>query len=319
VYDRFRFGFTLPASLNFECWIRSAPAWADWQGELDERGRPQIKIGPYDTGKVSVCYSIETGQGYVSGGLQSFCYGHNSGPFQFAEAQAALAAIATLLLLPAEALRVHSLETGATVPTGEAPTSFLARIARAHHGSKQKMFTGKTAPANATDTLEFEAVFSQYRVKIYDKGTYNRLKHKPLPPGPTGNGFRFEIHYRKAEKLAAVLGWRGTITAAHLMQPDVFTRLASALLQSWRDIHMPSTVNLPDLSIDERALLIAGSEPDFWESAKRNTPEATYKRKRSLFLRLQKQQAATGSPMLYTADLEQAVGAALPVQPGYQN
>lgn len=312
MYDRFRFGFTLPASLNFECWIRSAPAWANWQGEVDEIGRPEIKIGPHDTGKVSVCYSRETGHGYVSGGLQSFHYGHNSGPFPFSDVLTAFEALNAALLLPSEALRVHGLETGVTVPTGEAPTAFLTQVARAHYGPTQKPFYAKEPPANHSRPLQYVAGFGQYRVKIYDKGRYNRALHKPLPHGPTGHGFRFEIHYRKSEKLAAVLGWNGTVTVANLMQPAVFTQLANALLQSWQHIHLPLNMNLPNLSIDERALLIAGQSPEFWGAAKNEAAPATYKRHRSKFNKLQRAQAEHGNATPYTPDVEREILAALP-------
>jgi hypothetical protein len=150
-------------------------------------------------------------------------------------------------------------------------------------------------------------------VKIYDKGRYNRALHKPLPHGPTGHGFRFEIHYRKAEKLAAVLGWNGRVTVANLMQPAVFMQLASALLQSWQHLHLPPTMNLPaSLKFADRLLLISGSQPGFWEDAKRNTPPGTYKHNRTRFNKLQREQAEHGNPTPYTPDVEREVKQALP-------
>jgi len=137
---------------------------------------------------------------------------------------------------------------------------------------------------------------------------------KPLPPG--GNGFRYELHYRKARKIAAALGWQGNLTLANLMQQDVFAHLASALLKSWQQIHLPPTMDLQGLNIDERALLIAGSEPGFWEAVKQQTPSATYKRKRALFHRLQKQQEAPQAATPHTVAVRQELTAALP--PGHQ-
>lgn len=311
MFCRFKCSFSLPIGLSFEQWKDTAPAWNDWQAEVDKAGRPAVKFGPFQGAKLTVCYCEAAGRGYVSGGLQSFHYGHNSGPFPFSDVLAAFEALSAALLLPPEALRVHGLETGVTVPTGEAPTAFLAQVARAHYGPTQKPFYATEPPANHSRPLQYVAGFGQYRVKIYDKGGYNRTLHKPLPHGPTGHGFRFEIHYRKAEKLAAVLGWNGTVTVANLMDPAVFMKLANALLQSWQHLHLPLIMNLPNLSIDERALLIAGQNPEFWAASK-NTPEATYKRKRSLYNKLQRAQAEHGNPTPYTPDVEWEIKAALP-------
>lgn len=313
VFCRFKCSFSLPAGLSFGQWAESAPAWQDGQREVDKAGRPAVKFGPFEGAKLTACYCELTGRGYVSGGLQSFYHGHNLGPFPFADAVAAWQALSAALLLPPEALRVHVLETGVTVPTGEAPTAFLAQVARAHYGPTQKPFFAKEPPANYSRPLQYVAVFGQYRVKLYNKIEWQEFSKKPSYSGPTGHGFRFEIHYRKAEKLAAVLGWNGRITVANLMQPAVFMQLANALLQSWQHLHLPPTMNLPaNLTFAERALVVSGSQPGFWEDAKRNTPEGTYKENRTKFNKLQKALVGQGCPTPYTPDLEREIAAALP-------
>jgi hypothetical protein len=97
------------------------------------------------------------------------------------------------------------------------------------------------------------------------------------------------------------------------MQADVYEKLADRLLEGWHNIYLPAPMDTPHLSIDERALLIAGQYPEFWEVGKRETPPATYRRKRTLFLKLQKaqaEQAQTATP--YTAELERNIAATLP-------
>jgi hypothetical protein len=161
--------------------------------------------------------------------------------------------------------------------------------------------------------LGFVARCNEKRVKLYDKGAYARAEHKPLPPSPDGHGFRFEIHYLKARRLGAALGWKGAITLGNLMQPDVYEKLAARLLESWQQIYLPPTMDAPNLTIDQRALLIAGQFPEFWEAGKRETPPATYQRKRALFRKLQKAQAAQKTTEIpYTADVERHINASLP-------
>lgn len=309
VYDRILLSATKPTGQSTEAWIASAPAWANYAGEVDN-GVLVHHYGPHDMGKLTLRYHLATERLTVAGSLHSFRYGHNSGLFPFAEVEATCQAIADALQLPPEALRVHVLETGVSVALTEAPTDFLSQLRHAHYGPLQVPFYAKAPPAGCAQPLLYTASFEQYRIKAYDVGAYNRIRNKPAPPGPA---LRFEKHYRKAKKAAAVLGWNGNLTLANLMQPDVFTRLAEHLIESWHHIHLPPELNTmtSTFSLDETALLVAGNMPGFWERAKLNTPTATYKRKRALFHRLQRQ-VETDKALPYTAQIEDLIRRSLP-------
>lgn len=315
VYCRFLLTASLPASLDWQTWVATAPAWAGWSGEIDEKGRITQQFGRYAHARLTVRYNLATGLVSVAGALQSYWQGDNSGAFHWHQVEAACQSVTDALQLPANELRVSLLETGVTVPTSQAPTDLLQQLQRAHYGPQQAPFYATEPPANCNQPLQYVARINELRCKVYDKGTYAALKGKPLPV--TGNGFRFELHYLKSRRIGAALGWNGAITWANLMQADVYARLAARLLEGWRNIYLPAPMDTPNLSIDERALLIAGQDPAFWTASKQATPEATYKRKRALFRKLQQAQASqaeTGNT--YAADVEQQVAAALPK---YQN
>ncbi|RFP65894.1 hypothetical protein D0N36_06740 [Hymenobacter lapidiphilus] len=308
VYDRILFSAPMPQGLELARWLELAPAWADYGGEI-ENGVLVHHYGPHDTGKLVLRYNEASDRLTVAGSLHTFRYGHNSCSFPFAEARATCEALAAALLLAPDALRVHVLETGVNVALTAPPTSFLNQVARASYGPLLTPFYGKQPPAGQAAPLLYTANYAQYRVKVYDAGTYNRLRKKPAP---VGNSLRFEVLYLKSQKAAQVLGWQGALSLQNLMQADVYTALADALLASWHRIHLPPELTTMDnLSIDESALLIAGQQPDFWEHAKRNTPRATYHRKKALFKELQGR-ASTDNPAPYTPQLEHEIRAGMP-------
>jgi hypothetical protein len=311
VYCRFLITASLPASLDWQTWVSTAPIWEGFSGEVDDNGRLTHQFGRYAHARLTVRYNLATGRVSVAGALQSYWQGSNVGLFHWHEVLAACQSVADAIQLPAKELRVSLLETGVTVATGQAPTDLIKQLQRAHYGPQQAPFYATEPPANCSQPLQYVARTNELRVKLYDKGTYAALKGKPLPT--TGNGFRFELHYLKSRRIGAALSWNGAITWANLMQADVYACLAAKLLEGWKNIHLPAPMDTPNLTIDERALLIAGQDPAFWEASKRVTPEATYKRRRALFNKLQRAQAgqveATNS---YTSDVELNVAASLP-------
>ena len=312
VYCRFLLTASLPASLCWQTWVATAPAWAGWSGEIDSKERITQQFGRYAHARLTVRYNLATGRVSVAGALQSYWLGDNAGPFHWHQVEAACQSVVDALQLPANELRVSLLETGVTVPTNQAPTDLLQQLQRAHYGPQQAPFYATEPPTNCSQPLQYVAHTNELRVKLYDKGTYAKLKGKPLPA--TGNGFRFELHYTKSRRIGAALSWNGSITWASLMQADVYARLAARLLEGWKNIHLPpAPMDTLTLSLDERALLIAGQDPAFWIASKQVTPEATYKRRRALFNKLQKAQAGQiETSNSYTPDVEQNVAASLP-------
>ena len=315
VYCRFLISSSLPASLDWQAWVNTAPVWEGFSGEIDSNGRLTHQFGRYAHAMLTVRYNLATGHVSLAGALQSYWLGDNAGPFHWNQVEAACQSVADALQLPANELRVSLLETGVTVPTNQVPTGLLNQLQRAHYGPQQAPFYATEPPANCNKPLQYVARTNELRVKLYDKGAYAALKGKPLPA--TGYGFRWELCYLKSRRIGAALGWDGAITWATLMQPDVYARLAARLLEGWKNIHLPpAPMDTPNLTIDERALLIAGQDPACWDASKQETPPATYKRKRALFRKLQQAQASqVEASNTYTADVEQNVAATLP---GYQ-
>lgn len=312
VLCRFLISAFLPAGTDVQALVQTAAAWQGYSGECDKQGRAINKFGRYENSPLTVRLDLSTGRVSVWGSLQSYWQGSNVAPFGWPDVLSALQAVAEALQLPSDLLRVHVLETGVTVPTGQAPSVFLAKLVKSTYGPLQAPFYATEPPADCPP-LQYVARTNETRIKVYNKGAYAKLKGRPLPPGPSGQGFRFEVHYLKARRLGAALGWNGAITWATLMLPEVYSKLAARLLESWQQIHLPAAMDTQNLSIDERALLIAGQHPEFWAAGKRETPPATYKRKRALFNKLQQAQAhkpETGNP--YTADVERIIKDTLP-------
>jgi hypothetical protein len=311
VYCRILLSFSLLAGMDWQVWIANAPAWSGYTGEVDSKGRLVFKFGPHSEGQLTIRYDMTTGRVSVWGSLHAFAQGSNISPFYWPEVLATCEALAAALLMPPSAIRVHILETGVTASLAKTPTGFLSQLGRAHYGPLQTPFYAKEPPAGASQPLQYAAGFGQYRVKVYDKGTWQRLQQKPMPTS-IKHALRLEIHYRKSKKIAAVLGWNGSLTLANLMQADVCTKLGARLLESWHHIHLPMSLPMNTaLSIDESALLIAGSNPDFWQHAKQHTAPRTYKRKRALFKTLQKQQEQHKA-LPHTAEIEAQIHAVLP-------
>jgi hypothetical protein len=244
------------------------------------------QFGQHQRGQLTIRYDPATERVTVWGSLQSYWQGSNVSAFNWHEVQAAGLDIVTALQIPAEQLKVHLLETGITAPTDTAPSELLTRLARAHYGPQQVPFYATEPPRNCTQPLQCVAHSNEIRVKLYDKGSYAKLKGRPLPLG-TGNGFRYELHYLKSRRIGAALGWKGSVTWANIMHAENFAVLAQKLLDSWNQIQMPATMEAQHLGIDDLALLVAGQNPAFWEACKRETPIATYKRRRARFRELQ--------------------------------
>jgi hypothetical protein len=238
VYDSFNFGFTLPADYDVGYWFATAPAWLNCTGEPNPKGYLTNTFGP-DAGKMRVGYNPATGRGYVRGGLQSFYYGHNSGPFPFADALAACEALAAAVLLPPGLLHVRTLETGLSVPTPTAPTGFLSDVSRARYA--RKPFEAIPTPKGCPRPLGYYVPFVEYRLKIYDKGGLSIRQGKPCPTG--GHGIRFEICYEKSRKLATALGQTAPITLACLMEPAIYAILTKLLWQAWLKMEFVHTLS----------------------------------------------------------------------------
>lgn len=228
MYDSFNLSFAIPIGWNVNEWFATAPAWLGCTGEPNAKGYLTNKFGP-EAGKMRVGYNPGTRHGYVCGSLQSFYHGHNSGAFPYVDMLKACMALTVALGLPAYMLQVHTLETGLTVPTPTVPTTFLNIISRARFAKKP--FEAIPTPKGCSRPLGYYAPFVEYRIKVYDRGSLSIRAGKPRPIG--GHGFRFEICYEKARKLASALKSDGPVTLASLMEPSIYNQLLSHIWKAW--------------------------------------------------------------------------------------
>jgi len=157
--------------------------------------------------------------------------------------------------------------------------------------------------------LQFVARINNVKIKYYDKGTYAKMKGRPLPPG--GHALRFELAYLKSRRIGRALGYDGNVTLANLMQPDIYEALATRMLEAWHNLNLPPSMSAPHLNMTDRALLIAGQSPEFWTESKQNTPPATYYRLHARYRELVQEQGQQHQNP-YTANLENQIANLLP-------
>lgn len=282
------------------------PALTGYEGELNVRGHLVHKYQG-----LTIVIDLNTKRVTVAGSLAAYVVGDNVTSCSFHVVRSALQCLADALGVSPSEVRVHRLETGHSLPTNDAPTGFLAKIARSTYGSQLTPFYATAPPAASTRPLQFVARINNAKIKVYDKGTYAKLKGRPLPPG--GNSLRFEVAYLKSRRIGAALGWKkGMVTLAHLMQPDVYEKLAAQLLESWYNLNLPPSMNAPNLNMTDRALLIAGQSPEFWTESKQTAKPATYYRLHAHYRELVQQQGQQHQQNPYTNDLKNQVIALLP-------
>ncbi len=122
---------------------------------------------------ITIDYWPDTYRGQVRGSLQSFAYGHNAGSFPPAAVGLACRELARAIGVPPELMLLQRLEVGLNLALPTSPRPLLAGLT--HH--KGSPFLAMIPPARTPRPLEFVAFHTDYRIKIYDKGTYARLKN----------------------------------------------------------------------------------------------------------------------------------------------
>lgn len=279
-------------------WVSTAPAMQNYSGEVDNNGLLMHKFSTANGGEFTLRCNPATGLVTTRGRIAT-------GPATYWTDRAACQAIADALQLPPEAIKANAIETGLTIGTDGPPTAFLAKLARSTYGPTQASFYATEPPRKAANPLQYISHCNEVRVKVYDRGTWAKLKNRP----DVGNCLRFELHYLKSRRIGAAVGWNGSITLANLMQADVYQALAGKLLASWKAIHIHTPMDNHALDADDLALFVMGQNPAYWEAAKPHTAPKTYQRRRARFKELQRQveKADTANP--YSNQVEQLVAA----------
>lgn len=176
VYDFLQFRFDLPPGPGAERLLAAAPALAaaELAAPTGGPGGPHLRASYRG---LRLDYWPDLRRGRVRGSLHSFAYGHNAGPFPAAAVALACRELAGAVGIAPELLLVQRLEVGLNLALPTAPRPLLEALT--HH--KGRPFVAVVPPARAPRPLEFVAFHSDYRVKLYDKGTYARLSNAAGP------------------------------------------------------------------------------------------------------------------------------------------
>ena len=203
MYDFLQFRFDLPPCTDAERLLATAPALAaaELATATGGPGGPHLKAS-YRGLRLDYWPALRRGR--VRGSLHSFAYGHNAGPFPPAAVALACRELAAAVGVAPELLLVQRLEAGLNLVLPTAPRPLLERLTQ-HKG---RPFVAVVPPARAPRPLEYVAFHTDYRLKLYDKGTYARLSNTIGPPWVPLPGLLLPVGL--AGKLDTLCPWPAT-------------------------------------------------------------------------------------------------------------
>lgn len=301
MYDCVSLRFVLPvADAAGEAALGASPAFEHATEAVDSKGRPVVR-SKYKNMRID--YGAESHTGWVRGSLHSFAQGSNAGAFTATDVTRACSELAAALCLPASAFEVHRLEVGVNLALQSSPSEFLGTLL-SHKGSKP--FTALSPPAGEAHPLQWEACYTTYRPKYYDKGKYEAKQGRPLKPGQ--HLLRFEVKYTRATKMLEDSG-RARLTLADLPAPDVWAAFSASLLKNWQLTNRRPIMDYQNMSIDDGLLLQSADNLAFWAAMKAQTPASTYKRKKARLRKLIAAAAEKAGPHPYDTLVQMQVEA----------
>ena len=270
MYDNTHLHLVLPDA-DAERRLANSEAFAEADSELDSRGRVRAAYRG-----VRLIYDPKPRLLLIRGSLHTFAQGDNAGVFTAAEVATACRDLAGALDMPAEILTVRKLEVGVNLPVADSPRAFLESLA----SHKNAPFTAYKPPAGATRPLEYNAYHAAYRVKVYDKGTYNRLQGRYSPGTAAPHLLRYELVFERMRPMCKITGL-DIITLADLPRPSVMTDFADHLKTHWKLTQRHDPMNYTGLSLSDAALLFTANDIAFWDAMRQGHPRSTYARNRA--------------------------------------
>ena len=280
MYDNTHLHLTLPDEAA-ERRLADSEAFAGADGQPDHRGRIRAAYRG-----LRLEYAPETRFLRVRGSPHTFAQGDNSGTFTASEVATACRDLAGALDMPAEWLTVHKLEVGVNLPVADSPRAFLESLA----SHKNAPFTALKPPAGAARPLEYGAHHAAYRLKMYDKGQYNRLQGR-YPPGTAApHLLRYELVFERMRPMCTVTGLP-ILTLADLPRPHVMAAFAAHLRTHWNLTQRHAYMNYTGLPFADAALLHAANDATFWDAMRQSQPRSTYARNRAKAKRLLRERA----------------------------
>lgn len=209
----------------------------------------------------------------VTGSLQKAYTGHNTGNFTRTEIETAAIALGDILELNPDALTVTRLEVKANIATPMPAAAYL----QGYKTYKTKPFYPAPPPNGFARPLLVTAFTTDKHIKLYDTGTYNRLKTDCL--------LSYELvlkHTRTVETAA-----KQPVTLANLATVEVLTNLTNTALNTLKGCTYTPEILPPDVItrlgndwVNNLHLLCA--PPNFWVSLKAANPKTYYQQRQRL-------------------------------------
>lgn len=194
--------------------------------------------------------------------------------------------LSTLFVKDSREIKITGLEFSLTTRVPETPFFYIDGL----NSIQLKPFYYLPPPRNHSVPLEKYCPFSQYTVKCYNWGVWN--KAKGYLNEVKGNFLRWEIPFRKMQKVKQLTG-RRYITLADLPEKLLQRNMATFALQTLRNTDKQLIIDCSDLQPKEMILYRAGKDGKVWNDLKKHNVN-TYKKVRADYLRLCKRIEGAG-------------------------
>lgn len=177
--------------------------------------------------------------------------------------------------------KINVLEFGINIETPFLPSLFIENLI----ASGKRQFNKIQNPG-----INFsEAVYNQYYLKIYDKGTHQGP--------PDKNILRIEAKYRKMENL-----FKNGLTWSNLGNPLTWEYLAKVLKQKFNEvIYWDPSINIYEVKEPDRSILERGHNPIFWINL--SGPHVSRERKKFQLLIIKHGSIFKDLPQLFEMEL----------------
>ena len=251
--------------------------------------------------------SLYPGKGLliVEGALPTFANGNNLHLLTYSEMVSTCAELTAAVGLPGSRLPLVSMELSNDLDSTTSPRSFLQSLQH-HKGSK---FTARKPPKGVARPLEYFASHTDFVLKCYDKGTWEKRHDNHLPAGQYR--MRFEVVMERARAINALWNQSET-TLADLTSLEFYAAAAAQLEQRWEEIVRDKPLDFTDLKGREILLLGAGANLEWWRGMKAACPPVTYKRTRKRYRELVEACAKRVGPDAYDQRFTPALNTLLP-------
>ena len=288
--------------------IWQSDAFASCDGVLDKYGRLQVK----NYRGLTVTLYPTNNKLKVEGSLPTFANGNNLHLLTYPEMQLTIPALATAVGLPGTRLSLVGLELSNDLDSTTSPRSFLQSLQH-HKGSK---FTARKPPKGVARPLEYFATHTDFVLKCYDKGTWEKRHDNHLPAGQYRT--RFEVVMERARAINALWN-RSETTLADLLSPEFYAAAAAELEQRWKEITRDNGLNYIGLSKKDIGLLSSRGSKEHWRGLKAVVSAITIKRQKKEYAKLAAAMAKRVGPDEYDQLFKPALTALLPPLATAQN